>query len=92
MRRHGLVLSVLDPGYRYGRDQDHEHGGSDDYCDHILIHASPLRESARDRQSSATGVTIAGAEATVGFPAIAAAPVRPRHHPAGVLLMGNASP
>ena len=39
-RRHGLVPSfMIDPGYRHGRDQEHDH---DDYCDHIF-HASPLR-------------------------------------------------
>ena len=42
----------MDPGYRYGRDQDHEHSDPGDYCDYLFIHASPLRESGSEQTAS----------------------------------------
>jgi hypothetical protein len=55
----------MDPGYRYGRDQDHEHGDPGDYCDHLFIHTSPLRESACGQTAAGHRCTLAVAEARV---------------------------
>jgi hypothetical protein len=80
---------MIDPGYRYRRDQDHEQGDPDDYCDHLFIHASPLRESASEQTAPRHRGTMAIAEANEVRRATAS--VRPRgwaSNGSGVLLMG----
>ena len=86
-RRHGLVPSfMIDPGYRHGRDQEHDH---DDYCDHSSMrHPCGCRPSDGQRLGQVHYPLPRHVAPQASLPASA----RPRHsQPAGVLLMGNAS-